>query len=57
MNRKQALKIRAERALTILKHRGDDDDWEKVVESLEEHALKLTLKERAPEPVARWRLP
>jgi len=41
MNRKDALKIRAGRALDIIKRRADDDDWEKVVDQLEEFALVL----------------
>jgi len=58
MNRKDALKIRAARALDIIRVRGDDDDWEKLIEMMEEQALTLSRQAGAvgpPGPSARAR--
>ena len=42
MNRKDAIKVRAARALEVIRRRADDDDWERVIEALETEALRLT---------------
>lgn len=60
MTEMDALKIRAARALELIRTRGTVEQWEKIVETIEAQAVEIA-KQPPPAPSNRpanwWRLP
>ena len=60
MTKMESLKIRAGRALNVFKDTADTEQWEKLVESLEEHAVRVSKAAIEATPLRSpnwWRMP